>query len=130
MGSVLSVYCTWITKTCSQLINPMLICVHIYLPVSSCNAINWGELQKNPSAVYLCTNMSNILNKDLAWSLTCIDIETILHTAVTGTMLDKDAFFFLKFYWRLTNNKMVYYRQRLVWSVDLNDILSPFLQNK
>ncbi len=29
----------------------------------------------------------------------------------------------LKIYWRLTNNKMVYFRHQLVWSVDQNDLL-------
>ncbi len=28
-------------------------------------------------------------------------------------------------YWRLTNNKMVYFRHQLVWSVDQNDLLPP-----
>ncbi len=29
----------------------------------------------------------------------------------------------LKMYWRLTNNKIVYFRHQLVWSVDQNDLL-------
>ncbi len=29
----------------------------------------------------------------------------------------------LKIYWRLTNNKIVYFRHQLVWSVDQNDLL-------